>query len=139
MSNIENLRPFKAGKQARENGRKGGIASGQARREKRAMRDTASLILSMPLNSKALADVGAITLAETKGKNVTVEEAALLAIAKQAIEGDYKALEFLRDTAGEKPTDRLAVETPPDIEQARADLYAQIEEMRNEHEAMRNR
>ena len=37
MANEENLKPFKTVKEARESGRKGGIASGQARKERKTI------------------------------------------------------------------------------------------------------
>lgn len=132
MTKNKNLKPFKPGEDARNNGRKGGIASGQSRREKRAMQDTAALILAMPLKGGDPADVETITLAATDGGNFTIEEAALIAAAKKALDGDYKALEFLRDTAGEKPIDRLSLETPPDLEKAEADINRLIERHQRE-------
>lgn len=48
MANEQNLKPFKTVKEARESGRKGGIASGQARKE----RKTIQKILNEFLNVK---------------------------------------------------------------------------------------
>lgn len=48
MANEQNLKPFKTAKEARESGRKGGIASGQARKE----RKTIQKILNEFLNVK---------------------------------------------------------------------------------------
>ncbi len=41
----------------RENGRKGGIASGKAKREKRAIKETLEQLLSMPLRNGKKADI----------------------------------------------------------------------------------
>ena len=46
MANIENLK-VPTSEEARENGRKGGIASGKARREKKSMRETLEMLLEM--------------------------------------------------------------------------------------------
>lgn len=52
MPNEENLKKgepyrFRTGEQQVETARKGGIASGEARRRKKAMRDTAKMLLDM--------------------------------------------------------------------------------------------
>ena len=47
MANEQNLKPVQSEKEARELGRKGGIASGKARREKKSMRETLELLLEM--------------------------------------------------------------------------------------------
>lgn len=56
----------------RENGRKGGIASGKAKREKRAIKETLEQLLSMPLRNGKKADIERIkSIAAIKGKNIT--------------------------------------------------------------------
>lgn len=42
-------KPFKSGEQAREMGRRGGIASGKAKRERKQMREIAQSVLDMPM------------------------------------------------------------------------------------------
>lgn len=89
--------------EARKNGRKGGIASAKAKREKKAMKDTLNDLLSMPLKSGNAADVETIkNLAALKGKNITVQEAIMLAQIQKALKGDTKAAEYIRDTSGQK-------------------------------------
>lgn len=81
----------------------GGIASGKARREKKAMKDTLSALLSMPLKSGKAADIETIkNLAAVKGKNITVQEAIMLAQIQKAMKGDTRAAEFVRDSSGNK-------------------------------------
>lgn len=87
----------------REIAKKGGIASGKSRREKKAMKDTLNDLLSMPLKSGKAADVETIkNLAALKGKNITVQEAIMLAQIQKALKGDTKAAEYIRDTSGQK-------------------------------------
>lgn len=50
MANIENLK-VPTSEEARINGRKGGIASGKARREKKTMRETLEMLLEMETKS----------------------------------------------------------------------------------------
>lgn len=108
-SGIENLRtPTTA--EARDMGRKGGIASGKARREKKAMKDTLEALLSMPIADGAADDVADIqSLAEIKGKNISVQEAIMLAQIKKAMKGDLQAAIFVRDSSGNKPADGLNI------------------------------
>ena len=102
MAGKDNLKtPSSA--EARSNGRKGGIASGKKRREKKAMKDTLADLLSMPLKDGKSADVETIkNLAALKGKNITVQEAIMLAQIQKAMKGDTKAAEYIRDTSGNK-------------------------------------
>ena len=96
--------------------KQGGIASGKARREKKAMKDTLEALLTMPLKAGKCVDVEAIKdLAALKGKNITVQEAIMLAQIQKAMKGDTKAAEYIRDTSGNKPESRQFVsvsETP---------------------------
>lgn len=95
----------------RENGRKGGIKSGETKRRKKAMKETLEVLLSMPMKKGKVADVDTIkNFADLKGKNVNVETAMLLAAIQRYFKtGDPKLLEFIRDTSGQKPTDNMNV------------------------------
>lgn len=94
--------------QRRENGRKGGIASGETKRRKKAMRERLEIILSMPLKDGKHADIDAIkNFAALKGKNITVEDAMMIAQIQKALKGDTVAATFIRDTAGQKPVDNM--------------------------------
>ena len=95
-----NLRPPTTTEEAVERGKRGGIASGKARRERKMMREDAQMFLEMPLNAGQLEDVE--YLAEVKGKNITVQQAILLAMIKKAMKGDVRASEYVRDTAGQQ-------------------------------------
>lgn len=82
---------------------KGGIASGKARREKKAMKETLGTLLSMPLKDDAVADLESIqSLAALNGKNITVQEAIMLKQIQKAMKGDTRAAEFVRDSSGNK-------------------------------------
>lgn len=105
MANKQNLKTLSP-TEARKNGKKGGIASGKARRERKAMKDTLASLLSMPLNSGTTADVDKIKdFAELQDQNITVQEAIMLAQIQLAIAGDTKAAEYVRDTSGNKLKD----------------------------------
>lgn len=90
--------------------RMGGIASGKARREKKAMRETLEALLSMPMKGGKAADVESIkNFAELKGKNITVQDAMVIAMLQKAMKGNVTAAEWIRDTAGQKPVDNANV------------------------------
>lgn len=120
MANEENLKPF-TNKQSREeavkNGRKGGIASAKARKERKALKDTLEDLLSMPLQDGKSADIDEIkSIAGIKGKNITMQEAIMVAMLNRALKGNVRAAEYVRDTIGEQPEqqariDKLRAET----------------------------
>ena len=100
MAGIDNLRTPTT-EQAREIGRKGGLASAKARAEKKQLKELLELALSQPSEIVDGED------------NYTAITAALV---QKAIQGDTKAYEVIRDTLGQKPT-----------EQTQMDLTAKIE------------
>lgn len=101
----DNLIPQSARTKAeqREIATKGGIASGKARREKKAMKETLLTLLSMSLKDEEVNNIEDIqSVASLKGKNITVQEAIMLAQIQKAMKGDTKAAEYVRDTSGNK-------------------------------------
>lgn len=82
---------------------KGGIASGKARREKKAMKDTLETLLTMTLEEGHCEELETIqSVAALQGRNITVQEAILYAQIQKALKGDTKAAEYVRDTSGNK-------------------------------------
>lgn len=97
--------------QRRENGRKGGIASGEAKRAKKAMKERLEILLELNLKPGRGADIEAIkNFAELKGKNITVQDAMMIAQIQKALKGDTNAAAFVRDTAGQNPTQKIEAE-----------------------------
>lgn len=108
MANEQNLNPVETKSEARSRGRNGGIASGKARREKKAMRETLEALLSMPMKSGKAADIETIkNFAALKGKTITVQEAMMIAMIQKALKGNVNAAEWIRDTAGQKPVENM--------------------------------
>ena len=104
----KDLKPVQSKEEAKKRGRAGGIASVKARREKKAMRETLDILLSMPMKDGASADVESIrSFASIKGKNISVQEAILIAQVQKAMKGDTKAAEYVRDTIGQKPGENV--------------------------------
>ena len=113
MANEQNLKPNseRTPSEVRENARKGGIKSGETRRRKKEMRERLEILLSMPIKDGKGATIDKIkSFGELKGKNITVEDAVLIAFTQKALKGDIQASTFLRDTIGEKPTDKQQIQ-----------------------------
>ena len=88
MANEKNLKPVRSKEEAREKGRKGGIASGKARRERKTLKDELLLLL----------------------ESEDIQKKLSLALVERAMSFDTvgnKAFEVIRDTIGEKPVDSL--------------------------------
>ena len=102
--------------QRSEYGRKGGIASGEAKRKKKAMRERLEILLSLPLKAGKNADLESIkNFAALKGKNITVQDAMMIAQIQKALKGDTTAAAFVRDTAGENPSTKVEAELDMDL------------------------
>ena len=87
--NEENLKPFIKGEQRQKDlGKMGGIASGESKRRKKTLRDELIILL------------------ETNDNNNKISTALL----KKALDGDIQAFTTIRDTIGEKPTDKVEQE-----------------------------
>lgn len=110
MANDGNLIPNseRTPKERKQRAKEMGIASGKARREKKLMRETLDMLLSMPMKNGKSADVDSIrSFAALKGKNINVQEAILIAQVQKAMKGDTRAAEYVRDTIGQKPVDNV--------------------------------
>ena len=113
MANAENLIPNseRSPSELRAQTRKGGIASGKARREKKLFRETLETLLSMPMNNgKEMAVDDIKSFAAIKGQNISVQEAILIGQIQKAMKGDTRAAEYVRDTIGQKPQDIVNLE-----------------------------
>lgn len=101
MANEQNLRARAlTSEEAREMGRRGGIASGEARRQRRLLRETLGDLMTADY---AADDVRAQLNA--LGIQVDAQSASMFAILRKAMAGDVEAARFIRDTLGEKPTE----------------------------------
>lgn len=130
--NPENLRALSSD-EARKLGRRGGIRSGEVRRQRKTLQELAKAILYMPMEPGEVIDIDPDiwSLASLEGQNITVGAAALLAAAKKAVDGDINAFKILMETAGEKPMPRVEVHT--DIAAAEAHIAELIEEIEEKH------
>ena len=102
MANEHNLEKgkatqFKSGEEAAKAGRKGGIASGEAKRERANLRK----MLQVALESDDFKD--------KFGNKMTGAELMVKVAFKEMAKGNPKYWELIRDTAGFKPIDKIQV------------------------------
>ena len=105
---IENLIPVRSVEEAREKGRKGGIASGKARREKRDRKQMASDLLDLTMQGAGVDKIKkffGMKDIELNAYQVTVLSCLMKAMQK----GDANALEKLLKISGEQFTELLDV------------------------------
>ena len=95
MSNEQNLRPGEY-QFTDDDHRRGGIASGIARREKRDLRRCLEMLLEKDITTKS-------------GETVSGAEAITAKLFEQALKGNVKAFETLRSTVGQDPVQKIMV------------------------------
>ena len=101
MGKEANLIPFtsdQSREKAVKNGRKGGIASGKRRRDKRTFRETLQTLLEL---TRTTAD-GKPVMNEVTGKPMSMMEEAAMTAVMGAIDGDVKQLQTILDVLGER-------------------------------------
>ena len=99
MANNENLVPFTSNQSREEavkNGRKGGKASGAARRRKADFRKTLNALLTAEIDSPEWTPV-----LNALGLDSTLESAVNAAMIREALSGNVKAYIAIRDTLGQ--------------------------------------
>ena len=94
--NEGNLKPIRSTEEARERGKKGGKASGVARRRKADFRKTLNMLLTAEIDEeewrRTLQSVGA---------DCTFESAINMAMLREALSGNVKAYEAIAKYAGQ--------------------------------------
>lgn len=108
MANEANLEKgkatqFRAGEEQAKIAQQGGIASGKARREKGNLRALAQLWLETEVTK------------DKNGEPMTGGQFMLAVAAKEIAKGNSKFWELMRDTAGQKPVDKVMI---ADVEQS---------------------
>lgn len=92
-------KPFEQGEQQRETARKGGRKSAQVRAERKSLREDLLLLLKEQITDK------------NSGRQMETQAALSAALIKQALSGNTKAYEIIRDTIGEKPVENVNIVT----------------------------
>ena len=86
-------------------GRKGGLASGAAKRRRRGLKVTFENLLQLPwfkLKDAPINEVLSFSEMLNKAQNMTVEDKIAVAMIAAAIQGNVRAAEYIRDTIGFK-------------------------------------
>ena len=96
--------------QRAENGRKGAEKANENRRRRKEMRETLDILLNMPMRKGKVYTAEDIKcFADLKGKNITIDQALMVCLIQKALKGDLNAIGMVRDTVGEKPSDKVEV------------------------------
>ena len=114
MANEENLVPFtseQSHEEAVKNGRKGGIASGIARRQSADIRKRLREIANMALTDGDVKDIKSID--DAKGANLSISDALVVKLVTMALGGNIKAMNKVMELLGNDPTE--AQETPQSV------------------------
>lgn len=114
MANEKNLIP-QAHTLTVEEASKGGKNSVEARRNKKILRDCLEMLLEKEISDKS-------------GNKMTGAEAMAAVVFQKAIKGDLKAFEIVRDTAGQKPVEKVV------ISEIDTDVINEVERMVNDDE-----
>lgn len=88
---------FEAGKKQAEIARQGALASAVVRKKRKTIREELEFLLAKQLKNN-------------KGEDISTREAISTAMIGQAIKGNVKAFIAIRDTIGEKPTEKTQTE-----------------------------
>ena len=97
LAKISKATQFKTGSEQVEIARLGGFASGEAKRKRKTIREELEFLLAKRLKNN-------------KGEDISTREAISTAMIGQAIKGNVKAFIAIRDTIGEKPTEKTQTE-----------------------------
>ena len=109
---------FRAGEQQVEIARQGGVASGIARKAKKSLREAMQVLMDADLTGK-------------DGKTMTGTEAMAAKAFQAALKGNWKAWELVRDTAGQKPVDKVQMKTDVNIADSAERLSNMFEQIKN--------
>lgn len=104
--NEKNLRPFTSGQsrdKAVRNGRKGGVASGQRRRDKRELYKILKDLLALPMTDVT----GNPVTSPVTGNPMSIMEAMAMTTIQKAIKGSVQHIRLIIDVMGWKAPQRV--------------------------------
>ena len=99
-----NLKRDFSSEELAENGRKGGVKSGETRRRQRTFRESVKALMQC-----GVLDEDQRRTLEAMGLEPTMLNQIQRAVFEKAAKGDVEAARYLRDTAGEKPREGLEI------------------------------
>jgi len=91
-------RRFEQGEEQRERARRAGKRSGEVRRERKTLRQELEMLLKEEIHDK-------------NGKAMDTQKALGTSLIKAALNGSVQAFIAIRDTIGEKPVEKVDVQT----------------------------
>ena len=125
MANEQNLMPIqevnsrRTREQHSEDSRKGGIASGESKRQRKTFKEMAEMLLSLPIKDESTREF--LKSQGFKEEDLNNDLIEIFSMHQQILQGNVRAFEAIRDTIGEKPTDKVALEEAPQIVLKRPD------------------
>lgn len=107
--NIENLKPFGTltEEEQRNKSRKGGKASVEKRRQNKTFKEIINKFLDGRLEQEELKQQ--MLNFGFADEEISNKSAVVFSLWKEAIKGNTKAIEILRDTIGEKPVEKQEI------------------------------
>lgn len=105
----------------REIGKQGGKKSGETRKKLKTFREV--------FNTE---------LADEKIKDMPIKKAIFMAMCREASNGNVRAAEFVRDTLGEKPTEKIESESLANFASRSID-FKKLVEVNNKLNELRNK
>lgn len=112
MANEENLKPFKPGRSSEEaakNGQKGGIASGQSRRQKKTLSELAKMIAENPAPTAAKKKLTKMGISDEDANN---NACIVAAVYNKAIKGNMQAVDKWEKLVAVSKSDESKYELP---------------------------
>lgn len=107
MANEQNLKPIRTKSEAREKGRKGGKKSGEVRAQNKTFKEIINKFLDGQVSDERLKQQ--MIEFGFADKEVSNKSCVVFALWKEAMKGNTKAFELLRDTIEEKPQDKINI------------------------------
>ena len=98
------LKKIRTTKEARKRGANGGKKSGEVRRQKKTMKEMLDYLLQQDITNK-------------QGETKNTLEVMMTAQINEAIKGNTKAAQFVRDTIGEMPTQKVELDSSEVVKQ----------------------
>ena len=115
---LKNLKPFVKGEpRMAEANRKSAETRQKRGGERKKMQEELNILLKIALRRgdiKCAEDI--LDLEEADAANLSVQTAINIAMIKRAMMGDVQAAQYLRDTAGDKPTDKVEIDQSLTVE-----------------------
>lgn len=105
--------------QRRENASRAGKASAKAKQRRKQLKECLEILLETPITDE-------------NGNKMTGAEAMAAKLFKEAMKGNMKAWELVRDTAGQKPVDKVQMKTDVNIADSAERLRNIFEQIKEE-------